>query len=415
VRSIQERARRSWDNAGNLDMKTNTQGKNSRLILCDPVCVLPYGHNVAAMANFSSFVGQYFNEVVRIGSRYLPEDIAQTRDIEREFDHYYNDALPVPSAEDASFPVVHSDKIEAATNDLRALLKRYHVSEHDVLCYPSVDFYSLHALTALIDDLKKAGGPTIMLRLIGVMETACSGKYAKPMNVVLALLGNLLASGLPVKLAAETPRYADYLAVHLDCAVAVAANIETREQLPLPENGRFTVICPGSARYDKGFLDLLDIFTRVRREDPALKIQFQTQLLPDRDLKHHLDYLQRLYAVPGVTILPAQISSQQIEAMYDNADLVLLPYAHDVYEFRGSAVLIEAICSGRHALALDGPAFIDQMRYFGGGTVCSSIADMAEKIVEISRQSPQLRYARARQARERFTRDLADSYRNWVM
>jgi glycosyltransferase involved in cell wall biosynthesis len=368
------------------------------------------------MANFSDLLGQYFESVVCIGSRYLPEDIARSHGIEREFDHYYNDAIPLKSsADDHEYLLSHSEKIKAAKSDLLALLKRHKVTKQDVLCYPSVDFYSLHALADAAEELKKVGGPTIMLRMIGVMETAATGAYARPMNVVLALLGRLFSSGLPVKLAAETPRYAEYLAVHLDRLVAVAANIETREQLPLPENGVFTVICPGSARYDKGFLSLLEIFTSVRRLDPELKIRFQTQLLPDHDLKHHLDYVQRLYAVPGVTILPAQISSDEIAAMYDNADLVLLPYAHDVYEFRGSAVLIEAICSGRQAIALDGSAFVDQMRYFGGGAVCSSLGEMADKVIEVSRQSPQLRFAKARQARERFTKDLADSYRNWVM
>jgi hypothetical protein len=346
----------------------------------------------------------------------LPDEIANSRQIEREFDFYYNEAIPIAFGdEDFKLPETHDDKVKAARKDLLAMLDRYKVNGSDVLCFPSLDFYALRALADSIEELERAGSPALMLRLIGVMETVDAGAYAKPINVTLALLGRLVASGLTVKIAAETPRYAEFLAIHLGCPVSVAANIETREQLPLPETGHFTVICPGSARYDKGFLDLLEIFTAVRRQDPNMVIRFQTQLLPDRDLKHHLDYLQRLYAVPGVKILPSQISSQEIDAMYDNADLVLLPYARDVYEFRGSAVMIEALCSGRHALVLDGPAFVDQLRYFGGGWVCSSIADMANKIVDYSKQSPQLRYARAVQARNRFTQDLTDSYRNWVM
>lgn len=401
-------------------MKTTAAGERSRLILCDPVCVFPYGHNVAAMDNFRNFVGQHFTSVVSIGCRYLPEDIAAARGIERAFDYYYNDAMPLPGADSGSgdpdlYLVRHADKVKAAKADLVALLKRHRITGRDALCYPSVDFYSLYALADAIGDLVKAGRPTVMLRLIGVMETAASGAYAKPMNVALALINRLRAAGIPLKLAAETPRYADFLAVQFNAPVAVTANIETRAQLPLPVADHFTVICPGSARYDKGFLDLLEIFTSVRRRDPELKIRFQTQVLPDRDLKHQLDYLRRIYAIPGVTILPAQVSSQQIEAMYDTADLVLLPYARDVYEFRGSAVLIEAMCSGRHALALDGPAFVDQLRYFGSGTVCTSVADMANKVIECSKQSPQLRHARARQARDRFVRDLSASYRDWVM
>jgi glycosyltransferase involved in cell wall biosynthesis len=234
------------------------------------------------------------------------------------------------------------------------------------------------------------------------------------MNVVLALINRLQVSGVPIRLAAETPRYADHLAMHLDCSVSVAANIETHEQMRLPDNGQFTVICPGSSRYDKGFLHLLEIFSTVRRRDPDVKIRFVTQLLPDRDLQHQLDYLQKIYSIPGVTILPSQVSAQEIADMYIQADLVLLPYAPDVYELRGSAVLIEATCSGRHVLAFDGPAFVDQMRYFGSGTSCRDSADMADQIIQLSRQSSQLRYARARQARERFVKDLDASYRDWV-
>lgn len=391
-----------------------SRAENSRLFLSDPVCVLPYGHNVAAMANFREFLGSGFSEVLCIGSRYLPEDIATGNDILREFDFYYNDAIPIADLAEEDIVDGHDAKIRAAKSDFLALLERHQVGGDDVLCYPSVDFYSLHAIADSIEELKKRGSPTLMLRLIGVMETASSGAYAKPLDVTLALLGRIQQSGLSVKFAAETPRYADFLALHIDAPVSVAANIETREQLPLPTDGPFTVVCPGSARFDKGFLDLAEIFAAVREVDREMKIRFRTQNLPDRDIKNYVDYARRLYAIPGVEILPSQISSEEIAAMYANADMVLLPYAKDVYELRGSAVMIEAICSGRLTLALDGPAFVDQLRYFGAGEVSPNLADMPQKIIEMSRQSPQLRFARARQARDRFTRDLSDSYRNWM-
>jgi glycosyltransferase involved in cell wall biosynthesis len=387
----------------------------SRLILCDPVCVLPYGHNVAALGNFARFIGQNFTDVIAIGCRYLPDAVAQPNSIRQEFDFYYNDAIPIDEdGEELPLPVSHEEKVAAAKADLLNILARYKVRGGDYLCYPSIDFYALYALASSTEELRKAGSPTLMIRLIGVMETAVSGNYTRPFDVMLTLLGRIQSSGLPVRFAAETPRYAEYLSIHLDSPVAVAPNIETREQMPLPNNGCFTVICPGSARYDKGFLTLHEIFSNVRRDDPDLRIRFRTQLLPDIHLKHHLGYLQRLYAVPGVEILPAQISPSEMEAMYDEADLVLLPYARDVYEFRGSAVLIEATCTGRHALALEGPAFVDQMRYFGSGTVCLNPREMAEQILNLSRQSAKLRFAKARQARDRFTRDLEDSYRHWM-
>lgn len=387
----------------------------SRLFICDPVCVFPYGHNVAALENFRHFVGNCFDEVICLGCRYLPDDIVKRSAIEPVFNYYYNDAMPLMARE--SGPAIlrgHAEKVVAAKSDLLQLLGRHAISGRDTLCFPSVDFYALHAIADSIDELRAAGAPKLLLRFIGVMETAAGARYAKPMNVVLALIRRLVEAGLPVRLAAETPRYAEFLAVQLDFPVAVAANIEFRDMVPLPSSDEFTVICPGSARYDKGFLELAEIFSSVRKRDPELNIRFRTQVLPDHELKHRIDYLVKLYAIPGVTILPAQLPASQLAAMYEEADLVLLPYAADVYEFRGSAVLIESLCSGRHCLALDGPAFTDQIRYFGGGTVCSSKSDMADKILAYAKESAVKRLSRARQSRERFLRDLVASYRDWV-
>ncbi|MDC8753778.1 glycosyltransferase [Erythrobacter sp. sf7] len=332
------------------------------------------------------------------------------------FEYYYNDVMPLPDAHvDTTFPRTHEQKTTAAKKDLARLLKQLEVGGDDTICYPSVDFYSLLALVELIDELRAAGSPKLLIRLIGVMETASSGRYSKPLNVTIALINRLFEAGLPVRLAAETPRYAEYLAGQLNRPVAVAANIEIREQVPLPQTEQFTVICPGSARYDKGFLDLAELFSGVRRRDPDMRIRFITQVLPDRDLKHQIDYLVRLYAIPGTTLLPSQLSPVDLAKLYEEADLVLLPYAQDVYQFRGSAVLIEAMMSGRHCLALEGPAFVDQMRYFGSGTACRSIADMADKVIACSMETPLSRHAKASQARGRFVRDLVSSYRDWVI
>lgn len=397
-------------------MSSDFEKSSARLLICDPVCVFPYGHNVAAMANFKNFVGKYFDEAICLGCNRLPAAIADRNAIEPAFEYYYNDAMPLPESDkDDTILRTHAQKAAAAKHDLVRLLEQFAVSAADTLCYPSIDFYALLALAESIDELRAAGSPTLLIRLIGVMETASSAKYAKPLTVALALINRLCEAGLPVKLAAETPRYAEYLAMHLDRPVAVAANIELREQVPLPQGEHFNVICPGSARYDKGFLHLVELFTEVRRRDPEMRIQFRTQILPDRDLKHQMDYLIRLYAIPGTTVLPSQLPAEELATMYEAADLVLLPYAHDVYAFRGSAVLIEALLSGRHCLALDGPAFVDQMRFFGGGTICSSIADMADKIMACSKESSTRRHARARQARDRFVRDLAANYRDWVI
>jgi glycosyltransferase involved in cell wall biosynthesis len=324
--------------------------------------------------------------------------------------------MPLPNSDsDPTILATHASKVVAAKEDLQKVLSQLNVSSLDTICYPSIDFYSLLALVESIDDLRAAGSPRLLIRLIGVMETASTTRYEKPMNVVLALLSRLLEAGLPIRLAAETPRYAEYLAIQLKQSVAVTAHIDMREQAHLPDSEDFTVICPGSARFDKGFLNLVDIFSTVRARDPEMRIRFRTQILTDRDLKHHMDYLAKLYSIPGTTVLPSQLSAEALASVYKDADLVLLPYAQDVYYLRGSAVLIEAAMSGRHCLALEGSAFIDQMTYFGLGTSCRNLADMAEKIIAASQETPIARLARVSQARARFIRDLESSYKDWVV
>lgn len=396
----------------------NIAGKSeySRLFVCDPVCVFPYGHNVPAMRNFRDHLKIYFDSVICIGNRLLPSVISEENNIEAGFEYLYNDVMPLPESYDAEgLSNEFTAKAEIAKRDILAVLEKYKINgAHDVLCFPSIDFYALHALAEASEALIAAGRPKLLIRLIGVMEHAPRDIFARSENVLFALISRLREAGLPVQLAAETPRYAEFLAINLNCTVAVCANIETREQQPFHETGTFNVICPGSARYDKGFLDLLEVFKKVRSLDRDLKIRFQSQVLPDRELKRQQNYLTQLYAVPGVTLLPSQISSAEMETMFDQADLIMLPYAADVYEFRGSAVFVEAICSGRQVVALDGPAFADQIRYFGAGAVSGNLTELADAVFQSSRVPSAVRYARARQARDRFVRDLNNSYRDWV-
>jgi len=396
-------------------MSSGLDNRAGRLFICDPVCAFTYGHNVAAMRNFNRYLSGYFSETTLVGCRFLDSDIAAENAISREFSYYYQDIMPLRGMpiEDA-MPLSHKDKLAVATRDLVELIDRHHVSRLDTLCYPSIDFYSLYALAECAPHLIAAGAPTLMVRLIAVMENAGSFVFREQEAVVIALIQRLRDAGLVVKLAAETPRYAEYLAENLDCFVPVAANIDVRAMVPLSNPEVFRVICPGSARYDKGFLELLEIFTTIRRRDPELKIQFQTQIMPDHDMQNQLSYLAKLYALPGVDLLPAQLPPQQLEAMFDESDLVFMPYAADVYEMRGSAVFIEAICVGRPVIAFDGPAFADQIRYFRGGKICQTKQDMVDEVIRYSKTSPYVRSARARQARERFVRDLENSYREWM-
>ena len=270
--------------------------------------------------------------------------------------------------------------------DLAALIARIEPGPDDAICYPSIDFHSLEGLVENIGALKRAGNPKILLRFIGVMENAARG-FADPLRVALANVRILIECGLDVRLSAETPRYAEMLAIALNAKVSVTPSIEHGSMLPLPEHDFIHVVCPGSARGDKGFFELQNIFSSVRRRDPDLRVRFTTQILPDNEIVHQQVYHTKLYALPGVTVLPASISAEEMAGLYANCDLVLLPYEKDTYKYRGSAVLAEAVAYGRPVLTLDGTAFADQVRFFSIGEVCASGGELVEAIFCVRRDA----------------------------
>ena len=104
-------------------MKSSAAPGARQLLICDPVCVFPYGHNIAAMENFRRFVGQHFDSALCLGCDRLPGGIAKRSGIEQVFQYYYDDAMPLPdSADDPSILRTHAEKVAAARADLARLL-----------------------------------------------------------------------------------------------------------------------------------------------------------------------------------------------------------------------------------------------------------------------------------------------------
>lgn len=387
----------------------------STLFLCDPVCALPYGHNVAALANIKMLMGTYFDNSVCLGSTLLRSDIATKFTIEQFYKFYYSDLMDVCALEKEHgqiCPSGHIERRESALFDVHKFLNRWSVGSDDVLCYPSIDFYSIEALTGSISTLQKIKPRRLLLRFIGVMEGA-SQAYRNTERAMLANICALLSSGINVKLAAETPKYAERLSAELGTTVTVVPSVENCDLMPLPEHDVFNVLAPGSARGDKGFFLLESIFREIRRRTDDLKIRFTCQSLPDNDFRSQMVYCSKLYSIPGVTLLPAAISSEQMVELYRNCDLVLMPYAADVYEFRGSAVLAEAAYYGRPVITFDGIGFADQVRFFRLGSVCADVNEMIASIMAHSAANRIKRESNVQQARYRYVSDATASYAEW--
>jgi glycosyltransferase involved in cell wall biosynthesis len=372
------------------------------------------------MRYFRDALGRRYRETLVLASAALPEALASENGFERFFGFYYAAFFPFVDCDEPDDPRETSpqrwfpDRLEAAaTVDAERLLETYDVGPDDHILYPHADFYGvlglLNALLAMPPDRR----PTVFLRMIGVMETATHG-YRSPLDEFCLRLGLALEAGLPLYFSAETPRYADEIAVAIGAPVTVTAYPEMSDLLPLPMSGPFVFYCAGSARFDKGFNDLLPIFTEVRQRDRDMNIRFVTQILADHELETQMATLAQLYAVPGVELQPASISAETMVETYCRSHAVLLPYDTDIYRLRGSAVLMEALCHGRPAITYDGSAFAELVRHYGLGKVVPNHTAMVDAIMEMAQSDRDMLERRARQARHRFLCDNAAAFETWM-
>ena len=404
-----------------------------RAFVCDPVCAMPYGHNVVGLKYFSDAIKPFFDDIIPIASRSLPEQISLKYGFEREFDFYYHNHINIGMIDSLSTELpqhIGQDvMLVRAIRDAGNVFAKYDISEKDSVIFPCVDYYGAMGLLATFRTLSPECAPTAYFRLIGVMENATfyggNGLTSLSREIAAAL-----KDGYQIKLCAETPVYADYLAEVLDITINVVpypvhaefvrsdayqCAEEKAETKKVEEDRAFIVACPGSARIDKGYLSLLEILTNVRRRDPKLTIKFVAQTLPISEALQYVNYTNQLYGIPGVKLLSSSVTEEEMNALYKQSSLVLLPYDQATYAYRGSAVFMECISRGIPVIALAGSAFCKQIEYYGAGTVVSSIGEFVEEIFRYRDIPSRTISVRMRQARHRYAVDSTTAIANWIM
>jgi len=404
----------------------------ARAFVCDPVCALPYGHNVVGLKYFSDAIKPFFCDIITIASRSLSEHIALSYGFEREFDFYYHKYINLDKRDDSVLGIprhLGRDTIlELATRDVGNIITKYGISTNDSVVFPCVDYYGAMGLLAALRKLKPENAPTSYFRFIGVMENATSfggnGLITLSKEIVVAL-----NDGYKIRLCAETPAYADHLAEVLGVTISVVpypvhaelvrpdvcpSADEKAETKKDADNRVFNVACPGSARFDKGYLSLLEIFTNVRRRDPKQTIKFVTQMLPISEALPYANYTNQLYATPGVKLLSSSVTEEEMNALYQQSNLVLLPYDSATYAYRGSAVFMECISRGIPVIALGGSAFCRQIEYYGAGIVVSSIGEFIEHIFRYRDMPSKTLSTKMLQARHRYSVDSDSAIADWI-
>lgn len=392
-----------------------------RLLICDPTCVLPYGHTVPALNIFRNQLSKYFDETQCIASLGLPEKIAAENKFERRFTFLYNRYIPImPSWEadgaltaHAAYNSAYADPYERiATRDAEEMLREYGMTGDDVIYFPGADFYGVIGHINAYAKLPSSRRPALFVRLIGVLENA-SPFYDDPLSVFCERIKDAVALGIKVHLSAETPAYADEIAVRTGVVTLATPYPDVSPLLPLPDHDTFNVLCAGSARTDKGFLELFDIAHALLSKPTLRPVTIISQTMPVRGSEQYDGYTSKLYALRNVELLEPTITTEKMHRLYADCDIVLLPYAEDVYRLRGSAVMMEAASVGRPCVTLRKTAFARQVEYYGLGEIVDTVKEIPSVIQRMAAADRSESAARIRQARMRFYLDVRSSYDSW--
>lgn len=405
-----------------MTTKKKAGGLGRTLLICDPTCVLPYGHTVPALNHFRTDLAPGFDAVHCLASTGLPENIATQFGFDRRFTFLYNRYIPIMSSGQSNqivnqHPAYNDDYADPferiATFDARQTLADYKMTADDVIFFPGADFYGVIGFLNALADKPKAQCPTIYIRLIGVLESA-TPYNDDGLSAFFKRVRAASKAGLDIRLSAETPEYADLTSSQTGITTLLTPYPETSKQIPLPTGDDFNVLCAGSARLDKGFLDLFMIARESMANPPKkMGLKFVTQTLPLKGHESWDAYTSQLYALRDVTLLDPVITTEKMQSLYKDCDIVLLPYARDVYKLRGSAVMMEAASVGRLCVTLRGTAFARQVEYYGLGDLVDDVSQMPAAIRRLANAGRDEMAERIRQARTRFYLDVGSAYEKW--
>lgn len=389
-----------------------------RILVVDPVCAQLQGHNLTSLKIFQKYLASLRPEatVSCVASRNLAPELANRDAIHAHFNFYYHNRMKLsdPSGRpiDAVDAFDEEDQEGLAIEDFKSLREEYDLDNGDAIFFPSVDFYGALGALQLLEAYAPADAPSLYLRFIGVMEYASSA-YADPQRELLRRVRRAMSKGYRVKIAAEASPYAAKLSRLLKTVVAVTPVPSNQSLVPLPEDGPFTVISPGSGRADKGFNLLPQIISILRQRYPALYIRFIAQNLPSWELKHHLNAASQLYAMPGVSLRNSSIDFSEMDEIFRSSHVVLMPYSEHIYALRSSAILTESAGYGRLVVTSTGTGFENDVRYFCMGRVCRTPEEYAEAIADYAQMPRRDLEQLSAQASRRYSIMCAAEYEDW--
>jgi glycosyltransferase involved in cell wall biosynthesis len=387
-----------------------TSESRQKLVIVDAVCGKRTGHNLPTLAKYRSFFEERGIEVVatHVASTFHGEPEHCITDLEFNFAPFFDPEMSSSSHRRAkklarglgrgiiqestrfffAYPFLHRQAKKSAIRDLVRLLNRY---PDTTLFYPGADFYVIWAVRSLARTgaLK---GKHISLRLMGVMETA--GYLPLPQKVLPWLMRDIACTAQDaVVFSAETEKYARVIEGWTQAKVPVTSIPSFSLSLPANRQkhetrGAVTAGTPlllgflGGARADKGYGELPGIAHRLCAQF-GLRVKCLVQTMSPHELYYSKADNEALAKWPNVALLPSNLSDESLMKHIAECDALVLPYSLGTYEFRGSAMLFDALSLGVPVIGRAGTGFGESIDSHGLGRTFSTVDELVVHIADI--------------------------------
>ncbi len=404
-----------------------------RAFVADHMAVLPYGHNVEALRLFEAELRARDIDVTTLVCAALPKGIEGAEDYKRVLTYPYNGHVEA-IRKYRDFPKVARNKIsklrrlrdkalwmglDAAGLDgmgrrVRAnwqkVIRQHHIGAADWIFMPSVDHYGLLCLLQVLHDMPADARPAVHGRMIGVMEGYSYTRGAARTRL-LAAVRSAQDAGIRVTLSAETPVYQDYLSSVLRQDVGYLTYPCIAPYSTIDWGRRpFQLTSPGQGRADKGYFGLTAISNALKVHFPRGQLMLSTQGMRRDDFYYSRAYESRLATKIDMNVRAARLSSDEINAMYRHAHVLVLPYARDIYALRGSAVYQEGLAHGRLVVTYDGTGVASMVQRYGNGICVKDDRALAEAVHHLSQKPTAWVHGVTRRARDAYEADFAASF-----
>ena len=376
------------------------------VIIFDPVCGTSKGHNFSTMIKYANWLKRSLDFKSQL---WIPESDCKFNDkdivVRKNIPWVYEYFIPVENNSLFSLTqqVLKFSKDRSRSKLVRApvfilssvthliaqkkiensLLEAF--SENTkYLFLPGADLYSILALARLSEKNLIPDNLNIIIRLMGVMETA--GYFPKSRSALFSALQLILKNHSKVKVTAETEKYASVLAKHLKVVVTVthipndSDYIKPRKITPNSET--YKLVCLGGARSDKGYFELIDFLNHARKIF-GRHVEFYIQTMSPTNKEYNPQYEMKLAKTLNSVLLPSFLSDEDLFSYLFNADIIFLPYSAGTYEYRGSAILFDSLGTGKPILGRSNTGFGMTVDIAGLGKTFCNIDEFGNELSKL--------------------------------